>query len=90
MKIKKILLILSLFIISFQVYCQKQITIGKSCSYYGEEIPTETFAFTSDNTAESALKLITDASGLSPNFTLVAGNVPNACATLIYNEKNKE
>lgn len=87
---RKILLLFLLNFIIFNVFCQKQINIGKSCSYYGEKMPTQAYTFSSDNEAEAALKLITDASGLSPNFTIVAGNVPNACATMIYNAKTKE
>jgi len=90
-KMKKILLLFfSVCISFFNVFCQKQISIGKSCSYYGEKMPTQAYTFSSDNEAEAALKLITDASGLSSNFTIVAGNVPNACATMIYNAKTKE
>ena len=87
---KRIILLLFLLnVIIFNVFSQKQINIGKSCSYYGEKMPTQAYTFSSDNEAIAALKLITDASGLSPNFTIVAGNVPNACATMIYNAKTK-
>jgi tetratricopeptide (TPR) repeat protein len=87
---KKLLLISFLFFSLFNVYCQNKINIGKSCSYYGEKVPMEAYTFSSDNESKAALKLISDASGLSPNFTLVAGNVPNACATMIFNENTKE
>ena len=87
---KKTTQLLVLLITTLNVFSQKQITIGKSCSYYGEKMPTKAYTFSSDNEAEAALKLITDASGLSSNFTIVAGNVPNACATMIYNAKTKE
>jgi hypothetical protein len=88
---KKLLLVLfSITASTINVLCQKQISINNSCSYYGEKMPTLAYTFSSDNESEAALKLITDASGLSPNFTILAGNVPNACATMIYNEKTKE
>lgn len=89
MKKKLIVILISIFSM-FNVCAQNQINIGKSCSYYGEKMPTQAYTFSSDNESKAALKLISDASGLSPNFTLVAGNVPNACATMIYNEYSKE
>lgn len=87
---KKIIQTLFLLITSLNIFCQNQIIIGKSCSYYGEKMPTQAYTFSSDNESKATLKLITEASGLSANFTIVAGNVPNACATMIYNSQTKE
>jgi hypothetical protein len=64
---------------------QTKITISSACSYFGEKLPIEVYSFSSDNEAQTSLARITYASGLPTNFKLVAGNVPNACATLKWN-----
>jgi len=84
---RKILLLFLLNVIIFNVFSQKQISIGKSCSYYGEKIPAKIFTFSSDADADAAIRLITDAAGLAPNFIILAGDVPNACAVSIYNNR---
>ncbi len=69
------------------VFSQTKINLGNTCSYYGEKTPSSVYTFTSDNEAATALKLITDASGLSQNFTLLAADIPNAAAVIIYNKR---
>jgi hypothetical protein len=66
---------------------QTKMNISSACSYFSEKLPTEIYSFSSDNEAQTALGRITYAAGLPPNFKLVAGNVPNACATLKWNAK---
>lgn len=71
-------------IFPFSSIAQQKIDVKNSCSYYGEKLPLEVYGFTSDNEAQTALTRITNASGLSANFKLMAGNVPNACAVIRY------
>lgn len=65
------------------------INLTSSCSYYGEKLPNSTTVSFSDYEAQNALTKILSASGLPTNFTLVSGNIPNACATVKYNEATK-
>jgi hypothetical protein len=71
-------------------YSQNKISINKSCSYYGEKTPTIVYTFSSDGEAQSILSMILSASGLSSNFKLVAGDVPNAAAVILLNPSTKE
>ncbi len=71
------------------LFSQSKLDTKISCSYYGEKMPQTIFAFNSDNDAQTALNKIMEASGLPSNFKLVAGNVPNACAAIIYNVLTK-
>jgi len=86
---RKILLILaSLYILDTpHVFSQTKLNLGYTCSYYGEKTPSSVYTFTSDNEAVTALKLITDASGLAPNFKILAADVPNAAAVIINNQR---
>ncbi len=68
---------------------QPKITITKSCSYFGERLPTTVYKFPAGTEAMSSLYRITSAAGIPANFVLVMGNVPNACATLLYNASTK-
>ena len=87
-KFKKSVLIATFFILKItSVSSQEKLNINYACSYYGEKNPTSVYAFTSDNEAQSALRMITDASGLSTNFKLVAANVPNAAAVIFNNQR---
>jgi hypothetical protein len=81
------LIILSLLILALPLFSQSKLNINYACSYYGEKNPTSVYTFTSDDEAQSALKMITDASGLSTNFKLVAANVPNAAAVIFNNQR---
>lgn len=83
----KVISIFILFLLSFKGFSQKQQIIKDACSYYGEKTPTSAYVFTSDNEAVTALKLITDASGLASNFQILASDVPNAAAVIINNER---
>jgi hypothetical protein len=67
----------------------QKISLTSSCSYYGEKLPASVSVNFSDYEAQSALNKILFASGLPTNFTLVSGNIPNACATVKYNEASK-
>jgi len=82
-----ILTLFSLFIIS-NLFCQEKIKINKVCCYYDERVATELYTFKADEDINAALNLITSASGLTQNYKVIAANVPNACATLIYNKKS--
>jgi hypothetical protein len=87
-KFKKSILIATFFILKMtSVSSQEKLNINYACSYYGEKNPVSVYTFTSDNEAQSALKMITDAAGLSPNFKLVASNVPNAAAVIFNNQR---
>lgn len=65
------------------------INLTSSCSYYGDKLPTSISVTFSDYEAQTALNRILSVSGLPTNFTLVSGNIPNACATVKYNESTK-
>ena len=56
------------------------ITLGASCSYLGERLPSSVTMFSSNSEAESAIKKITGAAGLTANFDVQAAGVPNAAA----------
>lgn len=85
---KKLILLISLYIFcTNNILSQTKINLGNTCSYYGEKTPASVYTFTSDNEAVTALKLITDASGLSQNFTLLAADIPNAAAVIMYNKR---
>ena len=58
------------------------INVSNSCSYLGEELPTEVFTFESDQDAEDVIRRIVDISGLTQNFSIYAAGVPNAAATI--------
>ncbi len=82
------LLLAVLFLgVSSDSICQKKLSLAAVCSYYGEKTPSSAYTFNSDREAETALKMITDASGLSPNFALLAADIPNAAAVVMYNER---
>jgi hypothetical protein len=84
---KTLLIILLVAISTSFVYSQAKLSINYACSYYGEKTPTSVYTFSSDNEAQSALKQIADASGLSTNFKLVAADVPNAAAVIFNNSR---
>lgn len=86
MRTALIFLFLQLFYFN-PVLPQSRLSITDACSYYGEKYPAAVYSFTSDDEASSALRLITDASGLAPSFKIMAANVPNALATVINNER---
>jgi predicted metalloprotease len=64
---------------------QTKMNFSSACSYFGERLTTDIYTFSSDDEAQTALARITYASGIPTNFKLVAGNVPNACASLRWN-----
>jgi hypothetical protein len=66
---------------------QTKMVINEACNYYNDNTSVDVFMFNADNDALSALKLITEASGLSPNFKLMAANVPNAAAVVQNGER---
>jgi len=80
-------LTLLVFILSLPLFAQVPIDCSNSCSYFGEDIEEETYGFTSDNEAREALQNIIKHTGLPVNFTLMAGNVPNAAAIIKCNKE---
>lgn len=58
------------------------IETGKTCSYFGESVPAKVTTFSSDAEADAVVKQIIAASGLSPNFEIMAAGVPNAAAII--------
>lgn len=58
------------------------ISLGKTCSYYGEKLPPSVVTFDSDKEAEGVIGDIVRASGLAPNFDIRVGGVPNAAAVV--------
>ena len=85
-----ILIIILSFIFLNTTFSQSKIKVGKTCSYNGLKIPEFVYTFSSDKDADNALTLIVDASGLSKNFKLLAGDVPNACATISIDPKTNQ
>lgn len=84
---KKLLIISIVLFYSNSLFSQEKIQLKYSCSYYGEKTPSEVYTFKSDDEASEAVKLITDASGLSSKFITLACNIPNASATIINNQR---
>ena len=84
---KKLIILAIVLFYSNLLHSQEKIQLNYSCSYYGEKIPSEVYTFKSDDEASEAVKLITDASGLSSKFIILACNVPNASATIINNQR---
>jgi len=82
---KKYFISVTLILLYYSGIAQKSVSVIYSCSYYGGKNPTTVYTFSADNQANSALYRITEAAGIPKNFKLVAGNVPNACATMVYN-----
>lgn len=65
------------------VFAQKPIEhSGAYCCYGGEKITEKLYSFKSDKEAEDAVARIVKYTGLQSNFTVQAGNVPNAMATM--------
>jgi hypothetical protein len=84
---KKPAFIIFFLITASCVNSQSKINLSNTCSYYGEKTPSSVYTFMSDNEAASALKLITEASGLELNFKILASNIPNAAAAIINNQR---
>jgi hypothetical protein len=63
------------------------IRTGNTCSYFGESIPENVTAFSSNREAESVIDRIVTASGLSRNFQIRAAGVPNAAAVIYGNAR---
>lgn len=87
-KMKKTILLIFLCILNLPfVFSQTKLNLGYTCSYYGEKTPSSVYTFSADNEALTALNIITEASGLSQNFTLLAADIPNAAAVIMYNKR---
>jgi hypothetical protein len=85
---KKLTLLTVVLILNVTItYTQEKLILSNTCSFYGEKTPYSVYTFTSDKKALTALKLITDASGISQNFTLLAADIPNAAAVIMYNKR---
>jgi uncharacterized protein (TIGR02145 family) len=61
--------------------------LGKSCSYYGENITDDIYSFTSIQEAKDIVARIVNVVGLEQNFQISAANVPNAMAIIEYNQR---
>ncbi|AUD05562.1 M48 family metalloprotease [Spirosoma pollinicola] len=71
---------------------QKLVTIDlkKSCSYYGEKLPSRIYEFEGDSvTIILAIKRITNTVGLRPNFRIKQASVPNAMAIMDTDGKGR-
>ena len=68
---------------------QELLSLGETCSYYGEEIVDAVYGFESDRDAESAVEKIVDYTGLPQNFKIMAANVPNAAADVDANGERR-
>lgn len=60
----------------------EQITVGRTCSYFGETLPEQITSFESDSEARQVIQKIVNASGLVQNFQILAAGVPNAAAII--------
>jgi hypothetical protein len=88
LKSKKSILIPSIVILNITLsFSQEKLNISNTCTYYGEKTASSVYTFESDIEAVSALKLVTDASGLASNFKILASEVPNAAAAIINNQR---
>lgn len=73
----------ALFFMSFPALSNTELlTLGHTCSYFGEEIPHSVYTFASDAEAESIVDSIMEKAGLPKNFQIVAAGVPNAAAVI--------
>ncbi len=67
---------------SVAVSAQTAITIGGFCNFEGDGLDDVVYGFDSDDDAEAAVREVTRYTGLRPNFTIRAANVPNAAAVI--------
>ena len=73
----------------------RRIELGHYCTFDGTAIETDAiYGFQSDDAALEALDRVVRATGLEPNFHILAGNVPNAAAVIqgdarliVYNQR---
>ncbi len=85
MRFFNLILPLSVFLLSVcaaPTLAQDRIDLDEVCSYYGEEVSDDMYAFASDDDAKSAVARIMKHSGLPSNFEIRAANVPNASAAI--------
>ena len=61
---------------------QNLLKLDNGCNYSGDTIKTEVYSFTSDEESQTALDRVMKYTGLPANFTIKAGNVPNAQASI--------
>lgn len=64
-----------------------KLKVDKYCAFNDVEIPKEVITFSSDEDAKEALMNIMSFTGLEPNFTIMAFNVPNAAAVIQNNKR---
>lgn len=93
MKIRCFLLLLTLALPVVGQPEAEQINTRNACSYSGGGTPPIVMTFASDTEAETAVKEIVEASGLTQNFVIRASGVENAAAAmdgprrfLLYNQ----
>lgn len=85
-----VLLVTSCYILfgSVAAYAQigESLSLGETCSYFGEQLPEDVTTFSSNREAERIINEIVETSGLVGNFKIRAAGVPNAAA-IIQNGK---
>jgi len=79
-------LLISLSLLS-KALAQQKIFCTHSCNYLGVFPTEQLYGFESDKDAQVALKAIMRHTGLPVNFTVLAGNVPNAAAIIHENKR---
>lgn len=86
------LLVFLAFFICIQLFSQKpmRLDVSQSCSFFGETITDDVYGFASDSEAEDALNRVMKYTGLPVNFTIKAGNVPNAAAIIKCNTNTND
>ncbi len=65
----------------------EEITVGESCSYFGEPVDDRVYTFASVNEAEEAVEAIVQMAGLVPRFSTRAAGVPGAAAVIEGSER---
>lgn len=66
---------------------QQPLPCTQSCCFSGDLPETPLYGFESDHEAQAAVKAIMRHTGLPANFTILAGNVPNAAAVVYENTR---
>lgn len=66
---------------------QQALPCAQSCCFSGDLPETPLCGFESDHEAQAAVKAIMRHTGLPANFTILAGNVPNAAAIVYENNR---
>ena len=70
------------YLVATNAQAQTRLAADQFCTYLGKPFDEELHGFDSDQEAQEALKRIMRFTGLEPNFTIMAANVPNAAAVI--------